>query len=143
MIIFDGKYFKEMAYSQKQIEKFLELAHKNLRIAAGSDIAEVKFKFSYDALIIMGISLIASYGHKVASRAGHHVKVLEKAAEILNDPEISSLGNEMRIKRNKELYDGGAGLIMTDKQADEYLNFVKKIFEIADNFFKEKLGRIL
>lgn len=43
MIVFADKFFKKMNYSRVQLEKFLELAHKNLRIAAGADIAADNF----------------------------------------------------------------------------------------------------
>ena len=79
----------------------------DLKIAEASDITDVIFKFSYDALIKLGITLIAKKGYKVRSTTGHHVKILEKLSQLLKDEDILVLGNKMRQERNVNLYDGG------------------------------------
>ncbi|MFA6106647.1 MAG: hypothetical protein WC745_03155 [Patescibacteria group bacterium] len=142
MIKFDPKYFKRADYYKPQTEKFLAAAYRDLKIASGSAIVEVKFQFSYNALIKLGISLIALSGYKVSSRTGHHVKIIEKASEILDDKNILIFGNSMRKTRNTELYDGGAALV-SEKQADEYLHFVKGLFKTSEKIFKDKLGRLV
>jgi len=143
MISFDPKFFKAMEYARGQIENFLAMAGRYLKIAGQSEFAEVKFQFSYNALIALGICLIAAHGYKVSSRSGHHVKIIEKLADIMADGAIAKIGHKMREARNKDLYDGGAGLIMTDKLADEYFVFAKKVSASASGFLKERLGRLL
>ena len=101
----------------------------DLTIAEESDIPDVVFKFSYDALIKLGIMLIARRGYKVRSAVGHHVKILEKLGQLLNDEDILILGNKMRQERNMNLYDGG--YVIGQKDSLEYLNFVKNAFKKA------------
>lgn len=141
MIKFGPKYFRKFDFSRNQIKKYLESAYKDLNIAKRDCIAEVKFQFSYNALIKLGIVLIGCYGYKVKSRAGHHIKILEKTALILKDENIDLDGNRMRELRNTELYDGG--ILISDKQAGEYCDFVKSVFAKSDEFLKEKLARLL
>ena len=74
-----------------------------------------------------GIFLIAKAGYKVRSRAGHHFKIVEKLSELLKDENIAILGNKMRQERNVGLYLGG--LSVSQKEALEYLDFVKSVFE--------------
>jgi hypothetical protein len=78
MINFESQYFQKLAFKEEQIEQFLKSALHDLKIAQDSDIPDVVFKFSYDALIKLGIVLIAKKGYKVRSTTGHHVKILEK-----------------------------------------------------------------
>ena len=138
---FEEKYFKEMAFTRRQIDKFTESAVKYLTIAEKSEFPEVKFQFSYDSLIKIGIALIASQGYKVSSRAGHHAKILDKISETLKDEEISSIANKMRKKRNKDLYDGG--IIISIKQAEEYLDFVEKVINNSQDFLKSHFNKLL
>lgn len=101
----------------------------NLTIAESTDIPDVVFKFSYDALIKLGIMLIAQKGYKVRSKAGHHIKILEKLSQLLKDEDIVVLGNKMRQERNVNLYDGG--IFVGEKDSLEYLEFVKSTFKKA------------
>ena len=93
------------------------------------DFTEVRFTFAYDALIKIGIALIAKAGYKVRSQPGHHVKIIEKLAEILADEDIALVGNKMRQSRNADLYDGG--ILVTQKDSREYTEFVEKIYSKA------------
>jgi hypothetical protein len=68
---------------------------------------------------------LSSHGLKVKSTAGHHVKVIEKTAELLEDNSILNVGNSMRTRRNLDLYGGGAEV--TEKEAAEYLDFVRDV----------------
>lgn len=45
----------------------------------------------------------------------------------MNDPEVEILANEMRSKRNRDLYDGG--ILISEKEAKEYLEWVKQTFQ--------------
>jgi len=138
---FEDKYFKKFNFSRKQVENYLKSALKDLNIAKESKITEVKFQFAYNSFIKLGIALIACRGYKVSSRTGHHRKILEKIAEILNDKDILIYGNEMRKIRNTELYDGG--IFISDKQTEEYLNFILQIFESSQRFFKQYFNTLL
>jgi len=129
MINFERQYFQKLSFKKEQIEQFSKSALHDLKIAEESDIPDVIFKFSYDALIKSGIVLIAKKGYKVRSTTGHHVKILEKLSRLLSDEDILVLGNKMRQERNFNLYDGG--FFMGEKDSREYLEFVKKTFKKA------------
>jgi phage pi2 protein 07 len=135
MIEFENKYFKEFKFSKKQIDRFIYSATKDLEIAKDSNVPEVQFQFAYNSFIKLGIALVACYGYKVSSRTGHHVKILEKMSEILENKDILIHGNKMRKIRNTELYDGG--IIITNKQAGEYFSFVQEIYKTVQRFLKD------
>jgi len=127
MTNFENKFFQKLTFTAEQVNQFVRSAMHDLEIAEKSDIPDVIFKFSYDALIKLGIALIAQKGYKVRSTSGHHVKILEKLSQILMDEDVSVLGNKMRQDRNTNLYDGG--YFITEKDSREYLDFVKGIFK--------------
>lgn len=126
MINFNQEDFQKMDFSAEQIEQFLASAKHDLEIADKSDIMDVAFKFSYDALLKLGIYLIAKRGYKVRSAAGHHFKIIEKISRILGDENVALLGNKMRQERNVGLYSGGYAV--SRKEATEYLDFIKSVF---------------
>jgi len=130
MTNFESQYFQKLAFKEEQIEQFLKSAWHDLKIAQESDIPDVVFKFSYDALIKLGIVLIAKKGYKVRSTIGHHVKILEKLSQLLKDEDILVLGNKMRQERNVNLYDGG--FFVGEKDSLEYLKFVKSAFKKSE-----------
>ena len=127
MINFESQHFQKLTFKEEQIDQFLKSALHDLKIAEGSDIPDVIFKFSYDAIVKLGIALIAKKGYKVRSTAGHHVKILEKLSQLLKDEDILVLGNKMRQERNINLYDGG--FFVGEKDSLEYLKFVKSVFK--------------
>lgn len=59
MINFESQYFQKLTFKQEQIEQFSKSALHDLAIADSSDVPDVVFKFSYDALVKLGIALIA------------------------------------------------------------------------------------
>jgi hypothetical protein len=130
MINFERQYFQKLSFKEEQIKQFSKSALHDLKIAEESDIPDVIFKFSYDALIKLGIVLIAKKGYKIRSTSGHHVKILEKLSQLLKDEDILVLGNKMRQERNFNLYDGG--FFVGEKDSREYLNFVKNVFKKVD-----------
>ena len=130
MINFERQHFQKLAFKEEQIEQFLKSAIHDFKIADKADIADVVFKFSYDALLKLGIALIAQRGYKVRSTAGHHIKILEKLSQILKDEDILVLGNKMRQERNINLY--GGSFFVGEKDSQGYLDFVKTIFKKAD-----------
>ena len=127
MISFESQHFQKLAFKEEQIGQFFKSALHDLQIAEESDVSDVIFKFSYDALIKLGIALIAKKGYKVRSTAGHHVKILEKLSQLLKDEDILVLGNKMRQERNVNLYDGE--YFVGEKDSLEYLKFVKSTFK--------------
>jgi len=129
MINFESQYFQKLAFKEEQTDQFLKSALHDLKIAESSEIPDVIFKFSYDALIKLGIALIAKKGYKIRSTTGHHVKILEKLSQILKEEDILVLGNKMRQERNVNLYDGG--FFVGEKGSLEYLEFVKSTFKKA------------
>jgi len=133
MMKFDGKYFDNFKYTKEQIKKNLENALKDLKIAKEDTIAEVKFDYSYKALIKAGIAFASFHRKKVKSLPGHHIKIIEIIAQGLKDNSIEDIGNVMRSKRNTDFY--GGGIDITEKECREYLEF-------AENVVK-RIGRII
>ncbi|MFH0732917.1 MAG: hypothetical protein V2A72_08415 [Candidatus Omnitrophota bacterium] len=131
MINFENQYFQKLVFKNEQIEQFLKSALHDLKIAEESDIVDVVFKFSYDAIIKLGIMLIAKKGYKVRSVTGHHIKILEKLSQTLEEDDILVLGNKMRQERNVNFYDGG--FFIGEKDSQEYLDFVKRVFKKANS----------
>lgn len=129
MTNFESQHFQKLAFKETQINQFLKSALHDLKIAEESDISDVIFKFSYDALIKLGIALIAKKGYKVRSTDSHHVKILEKLSQLLKDEDILVLGNKMRQERNVNLYDGG--FFVGKKDSFEYLEFIKSAVKKA------------
>ena len=129
MINFASQHFQKLTFQKQQINQFLQSAQHDLKIAKQSEVPDVIFKFSYDALIKLGIALIAKKGYKIRSKAGHHIKILEKLSQLLKDEDVVVLGNKMRQERNVNLYDGG--FFVGEKDSLEYLEFVKSTFKKA------------
>lgn len=134
MTIFEPKYFSKFKFTPEQIDRYFNNAKRDLKIASEDDHLEVKFNYCYNALIKAGIALIAAKGRaKARSVAGHHVKIIEKMSEILNNEMVMAVGNAMRTKRNEDFY--GGGIFISEKESTEYLEYVKDILN--------KIGRII
>lgn len=131
MIRFEDQYFNKFNFTKDQIKKNLNNAFKDLNIAKKDQILEVKFNYAYTALIKAGIALLSFYRVKVRSVPGHHVKIIEKIAQILKDDSIADIGNLMRSKRNVDFYAGG--IEVTKKECKEYIEFVDKVLENVKN----------
>jgi hypothetical protein len=126
--------FEPFNFSREQIEKYYQAALHDFKIAKDSRIPEIIFNFSYNGLIKLAIAFCAKNKLRVKSQQGHHIELIRKLAEFLNDIDIELIGNEMRQKRNRDLYEGG--IIITDKQAREYLDYILKIVTLAEKFIK-------
>ncbi len=135
-ITFDTRFFQKKKFEQKIILRYFRSALKDLKIALDAKYPEVMFKFSYDALIKTGITLIAFCGYRTKSRRGHHIKILEKLSQILEDENIIILGDKMRKKRNLDLYEGG--IIIFYKEAKDYLNFTREVIKKAEKYLKSQ-----
>jgi len=124
MTTFESKFFQKSRFNKNQIDRYFQNALRDLKIAKKDSIAEVKFTYSYQALIKAGIALIAREGSvKARSVPGHHVKILAKMSEIMGNPDVFTIGNAMRMKRNKDFYSGGDHI--GGKEVRDYLKFVE------------------
>jgi len=131
MINFESKFFQKQNFTKEQVQQLWENAKRDLNIAKKDSLSEVKFTYSYNALIKSGIALIAKTGKvKVRSAQGHHIKILEKMSKVLNDERIETIGNAMRTKRNLDFY--GGGVLISEKESSDYCNFVEKTFDKID-----------
>ncbi|MBI3332910.1 MAG: nucleotidyltransferase domain-containing protein [Candidatus Omnitrophica bacterium] len=121
-------------YKRKRAtEPLLRSIARNKRVPL--PFPEVRFSYSYQALIKMGVALLAKRGQvKIRSVPGHHVKVLEKLSELLEDEDILAVGNAMRMKRNDDFYGGGA--VITEKEAEDYLKFVGGVVKKAQGVIR-------
>lgn len=122
-------YFQKVKFTPSQILRYIENVQRDLSIACDDQFREVKFTYCYQALIKIGIAVLAKKGLRVRSIPGHHIKILEKLSEELSDQNISMIGNIMRLKRNKDLYDAGATI--TKKEVDDYIVFVSGVIQKA------------
>lgn len=125
MIKFDDRYFSDFIFTKEQVKRNFENAMKDLKIARQDKIPDVKFTYSYDALIKGGIVLASLHNKKIKSVPGHHVKLIEMMAGILDDETVGIMGNAMRSKRNTDFYSGGVEV--TEKEAQDYLKYVDAI----------------
>ena len=122
---FDDSAFVSFKFSENQIQKYFNNAHKDLDIAQADPILDVKFNYAYSAFIKAGIALLSYYHVRVRSVPGHHMKIIERMADILNDDTINDIGNVMRSKRNIDFYRGG--IEVTEKECTEYIQFVEDV----------------
>ena len=134
MTEFEREFFRKVKFAEEEIRKFLESAHHDLEIAQKDPFPEVRFTYSFQALIKAGIALIAKVGEvKVRSIPGHHAKILEKMSEILKDSDISKIGQAMRTRRNTDLYGGGTPI--SENEAKDYFKFTEGVIR--------KVGKII
>lgn len=137
MTRFESKYFRKFEFTPEQVEQYFQNALRDLSIAKEDTHSEVTFTYSYNALIKAGIALIATHGGvKVRSMPGHHIKILEKTAEILKDDHVITMGNAMRMKRNEDFY--GGGVYVSEKESRDYLDYVASIIGKIETMIKEE-----
>lgn len=130
----EDEYFVKLKFTPDQVKKNLGNALRDLAIAKEDKILEVRFNYAYTSLIKAGIALLSFYGLKVRSAAGHHIKIIEKTAEILKDEAVADIGNLMRSKRNLDLYAGG--IEITEKECHEYVAFIDKVISKIKQILK-------
>lgn len=138
-MIFEQEFFQKIKFTPKQMADFWLSAQDDLKIAKESSVSKVKFRFAYDALIKVGITVIAQYDYKVRSKTGHHFKILEMLARILKDVDINKIGNQMRQNRNASLYDGIDFISLKD--ATSYSDFVHGVFDKAKKLKDINVGK--
>jgi hypothetical protein len=95
-MVINNNFFKSQSFDRATIKKYLTKAKSNLHIANISTLPEVKFHFSYLALIQIGITLMATINYRVKSKDGHHIMIIENLSELLGDKDINIIGNRMR-----------------------------------------------
>ena len=132
----DTRFFQRKNFNKKAVQKYFKNALKSFQIAQKYKEPEIIFKFSYDALIKIGICVLASLGWRVKSKSGHHLKILETLSRILKEEEILIVGDAMRKKRNLDLY--GEGVFISQKEAKDYLNFLQRIFKKSEEYLKKQ-----
>jgi len=133
MTDFNPKYFKQFSFSKIDIDLFFQGALRDLEIARLDKFSEVRFTYSYQALIKAGIALIAKAGGvKIRSVPGHHINILSKMSEILKEPDVFDIGNAMRMKRNLDFY--GEPQPIGEKEANEYSVFVEDVIQKCIRF---------
>ncbi|MDD3285792.1 MAG: hypothetical protein PHG95_04160 [Patescibacteria group bacterium] len=116
----------------------MQSAERDLLLADNQE-AEIKFQFTYNCLLKLAQSVCASQNLRVKARFGHHSALLDKCAEVMGNKKIAAVAQVMRDKRNRDLYDGGT--VITDKEADVYYQFVKKLIKEVKGYLianKEK-----
>lgn len=126
--------FKRQEFTARQIKNYFNSALKDFKIARESDVPEIIFKFSYDSLLKIAIAVCARNNLRVKSRAGHHIDLVKKLSEYLGDEDIFAIGNEMRKKRNFDLYSGG--VLVSAKEALAYKKWLKKNYFASGRIFK-------
>jgi len=128
--------FKKQEFTDRQIENYFKSAFRDYKIARDSDTPEIVFKFSYDSLLKIAIAICAKNNLRVKSRVGHHIDLVKKLSEYLEDDDIYIVGNEMRKKRNFDLYSGG--VLITKKEALSYKEWLKKIVLQAEEYLNKE-----
>ncbi|HEB32656.1 MAG TPA: hypothetical protein ENI15_17570 [Spirochaetes bacterium] len=131
---FDDKYFAKFKFTKEPVDKNLMNALRDLDIAKKDEILDVKFNYTYTALLKAGITILSFYGRKVKSAPGHHIKIIAQLSDLLADEGIDVLGNLMRSKRNSDLYDGG--MEVTSKECSEYTEFVEDVLSKVKNLIE-------
>lgn len=125
--------FEKQVFTGAQVTRLFRSAEKNLATAARNKEAEVVFLFTYNAIVKIAIAACATRGLRVKSQRGHHVELLEKLADLLKDPDVELIGNEMRTKRNWDFY--GEGIVISEKEAADYLRWAHAVLEKAKKIF--------
>ena len=135
MTSFEDEYFQKFKFTSVQIARYVESAVRDLQIAREDKFTEVQFTYCYQALIKIGMAVLAKKGSvKVRSIMGHHIKILSKLSEMMGNPDIFTIGNAMRMKRNKDLYDAVA--VIGKKEVNDYIVFVNGVIQKAKEVLK-------
>ncbi len=124
--------FRKQEFTDRQIKQYFNSALKDFKIAHNSDIPEIIFKFCYDSLLKIAIAVCAKNNLRVKSRVGHHIDLIKKLSEYLNDEDVFAMGNAMRKKRNFDLYSGG--VLVSKKEALNYKEWLEKVVLQAEEY---------
>jgi hypothetical protein len=128
---------EDFKFSSKQIQRYYDSAIKDYKIALKYKEPDIIFIFSYNSLIKLAITVCAKNNLRVKSKKGHHIELIRRMAYFLKNQDIEIISNEMRQKRNLDLYGGIA--IITEKESKTYLDFLKKTIKEIDKY----LGKLI
>ncbi len=130
--------FEKFNYPPAQIKRYYQAVLNDLRLALSTEEPELIFYTCYNIVIKTAIVICAKNNLRVKSRTGHHIELIKQLADYLEDSDIEDVAGKMRTKRNRDLYDGGVAT--SQKEADFYLSFCKKLIARADSYlFPDKL----
>lgn len=124
--------FEKFLFSKLQVDKYYKAACRDFKMLKKSLEPEIIFFLCYNIIIKTSIAICAKNGLRVKSRVGHHIELISKLADFIGDKEVEIVADKMRIKRNKDLYEGG--VIITEKEAEYYYKFCSELIKQADNY---------
>ncbi|PIZ71126.1 hypothetical protein COY07_05645 [Candidatus Peregrinibacteria bacterium CG_4_10_14_0_2_um_filter_43_11] len=125
--------FEKFSFQKEQVTLYFNAALRDIKIAEKSDVSEVVFRFSYDAFLKLAIAFCSKHNLRVKARAGHHIELINMFSELTGDKTIEVIGNEMRAKRNIDLYSGGT--LITKKESKEYFHWIDGLIQRYQNQF--------
>lgn len=126
---FAKEYFTEQQFTEETISKLRGSAVRDIKIAENDKEPEVRFHFSYMALLKTGVLAIAMKGYRIKSKPGHHKIILETLSNILDDKDILIAGDRMRKNLNFDVYSGS--ITINSEEIEQNLKFVKEVFTRA------------
>lgn len=130
--------FEKFEYQESQVKRYLGAASKDLNLALKASAPELAFYACYNIIIKTGMAVCAHNNLRIKSRKGHHIKLIEKLAELLKDENVEIVANKMRSKRNRDLYAGG--VMVSQREVDYYLKFCQSLLKKVDDYiFPDKL----
>ena len=130
--------FEKFDFKLEQIQRYFGAAVKDFRLLEKEKAPELSFYLCFNVIIKVAMAVCAKNKLRVKSRAGHHIELIAKLAEFLEDPEIEKVAGKIRTKRNRDLYDGGVPT--SKKEAEAYLKFCRNLIKKADGYlFPDKL----
>ncbi|MDP2944145.1 MAG: hypothetical protein Q8N57_01055 [bacterium] len=130
--------FEKFIFSLEQIKRYYQAAARDFSMLDKKIPPEIAFYLCYNIIIKVAMAVCAKNNIRVKSRIGHHIELIGKLAEFLDEPETEVTANKIRTKRNRDLYDGG--MLTSQKEADFYLQFCRNLMKKTDNYlFPDKL----
>lgn len=130
--------FEKFVFSAERIRKYYETAARDFHLLEKEKQPELMFYVCYNVIIKLAMAVCAKNNLRVKSQSGHHVELVDKLAEILKNSDIKRIANKIRVKRNRDLYDGG--ISTSEKEGIYYLKFCRELIKEADNYlFPDKL----
>lgn len=124
---FPKEYFIEQQFTKEALSKLKESALRDIKIAENDKEPEVRFHFSYMALLKTGILAIAIKGYRIKSKPGHHKIILEALANILEDKDVLITGDRMRKNRNFDVYSGS--ITIGIEEIEQNFTFIKEVYK--------------
>jgi len=136
-LIKSTSFLRKFRFLPEQVERNHQNAQNDLKIARQIACPSVRFNYSYTSLIKAGIALLSCKQLKARSVPGHHSMIIEYLADVLGDRAIADIGEAMRSLRNQDFY--GGGILMTDKDNREYLQFAERVINEVERRIRQLL----